>query len=234
MQLKGRVACEVNTSDELILTEVVFENVLEPLTPAEAAATLSAFIFQAKTGDEPTLTPGLVTARDHILQVRALTCSSVEPFTPSLSFLFRRLPSSFLVSSRFPLSPPVAPSLPFLSVVPGMSLAWFFLRCRVWLTLSFSRSLIILSPFPCLLLLILSCPLLLVFALALFHSPFVSMHIQIYGMGGVPQITTSLALLQREHGLDVSAETLCKETLNFGLMEVRFDASTVYTIQCSR
>ena len=65
------------------------------------------------------------------------------------------------------------------------------------------------------------------------HSSFVSMHIRIYGMGGVPQITTSLALLQREHGLDVSAETLCKETLNFGLMEVRFDTTTVYTIQCS-
>ena len=113
VQLKGRVACEVNTSDELILTEVVFENVLEPLTPAEAAATLSAFIFQAKTGDEPTLTPGLVTARDHILQVRALTCSGVEPFAfrpPSVLSLL----SSSLVVPRLFSSPSFSPSCPIL------------------------------------------------------------------------------------------------------------------------
>ena len=37
MQLKGRVACEINTCDELIATEMVFENVLESLDPPEIA-----------------------------------------------------------------------------------------------------------------------------------------------------------------------------------------------------
>ena len=37
VQLKGRVACEVNTADELITTEIVFENVLQGLEPAEIA-----------------------------------------------------------------------------------------------------------------------------------------------------------------------------------------------------
>lgn len=37
MQLKGRVACEINTCDELIATEMVFENVLDSLDPPEIA-----------------------------------------------------------------------------------------------------------------------------------------------------------------------------------------------------
>ena len=37
VQLKGRVACEINTCDELIATEMVFENVLERLDPPEIA-----------------------------------------------------------------------------------------------------------------------------------------------------------------------------------------------------
>jgi antiviral helicase SKI2 len=39
VQLKGRVACEVNTADELITTEIVFENVLQHLDPPEIAGT---------------------------------------------------------------------------------------------------------------------------------------------------------------------------------------------------
>ena len=48
MTLKGRVACEMNTCDELIATEMLFGNVLEPLNPPEAAAILSAFVFQVR------------------------------------------------------------------------------------------------------------------------------------------------------------------------------------------
>jgi len=49
--VKGRVACEVNTCEELIVTEMVFEGILNELQPAEIAAVLSALIFQ-ETGDE--------------------------------------------------------------------------------------------------------------------------------------------------------------------------------------
>ena len=44
--LKGRVACEMNTCDELLATEMVFGNVLEALNPPEAAAILAALVFQ--------------------------------------------------------------------------------------------------------------------------------------------------------------------------------------------
>jgi antiviral helicase SKI2 len=46
--LKGRVACEMNTCDELIAAEMLFTNVLEPLNPPEAAAVLSALVFQVR------------------------------------------------------------------------------------------------------------------------------------------------------------------------------------------
>ena len=44
--LKGRVACEINTCDELLATEMLFSNLLEPLNPPEAASLLSALVFQ--------------------------------------------------------------------------------------------------------------------------------------------------------------------------------------------
>lgn len=42
---QGRVACEMNTCDELIATEMLFYNVLLPLNPPEAVAVLSALVF---------------------------------------------------------------------------------------------------------------------------------------------------------------------------------------------
>lgn len=49
---KGRVACEVNTCEELIVTEMVFEGVLNDLDPAEIVAALSALVFQEKNSDD--------------------------------------------------------------------------------------------------------------------------------------------------------------------------------------
>jgi len=51
VQVKGRVACEVNTCEELIVTEMIFEGVLNELEPAEIVAALSALIFQEKSND---------------------------------------------------------------------------------------------------------------------------------------------------------------------------------------
>ena len=48
VQLKGRVAAEVNTCEALILSEIIFENILDGLTPAESVALLSALVFQQK------------------------------------------------------------------------------------------------------------------------------------------------------------------------------------------
>ncbi|WAR54334.1 hypothetical protein PtB15_3B848 [Puccinia triticina] len=57
--LKGRVACEINSSHELILTEVILDNILAEFDPAETVALLSSFVFQGKTESEPCLTPNL-------------------------------------------------------------------------------------------------------------------------------------------------------------------------------
>jgi antiviral helicase SKI2 len=58
VRLKGRVACEMG-SQELIITELVLDNVLTDLPPAEIAALLSCMVFQHKKSSEPELTERL-------------------------------------------------------------------------------------------------------------------------------------------------------------------------------
>lgn len=67
VQLKGRVACEINSGDELIATECLLDNQLMDLEAAEAVALLSALVFQQKDASEPFLTPRLEAARDRIM-----------------------------------------------------------------------------------------------------------------------------------------------------------------------
>ncbi|KAK5668535.1 Antiviral helicase ski2 [Batrachochytrium dendrobatidis] len=59
VQIKGRVACEINTADELILTELILDNFLADYEPAEIVALLSCFVFQEKSQSEPVLTSKL-------------------------------------------------------------------------------------------------------------------------------------------------------------------------------
>jgi ATP-dependent RNA helicase DOB1 len=49
VQMKGRTACEISTGDELLLTELMFGGVFNPLTPEQAAALLSVFVWQEKS-----------------------------------------------------------------------------------------------------------------------------------------------------------------------------------------
>lgn len=69
IQLKGKVACEVHSGDELVLTELILDNVLADFEPAEIAALLSSFVFQEKTDIEPTLTGNLEKGRDTIIAI---------------------------------------------------------------------------------------------------------------------------------------------------------------------
>ena len=64
--LKGRVACEMNTCDELLASEILYQNILEPLNPPEAAAVLSALVFQEKVDDAPALTTRMEVAKTEI------------------------------------------------------------------------------------------------------------------------------------------------------------------------
>lgn len=69
IQLKGKVACEVHSGDELVLTELILDNVLADFEPAEIAALLSSFVFQEKTDIEPTLTGNLERGRNTIIAI---------------------------------------------------------------------------------------------------------------------------------------------------------------------
>jgi len=76
VQLKGRVACEINTCDELILTELVFENILEPLTTVECAALLSSFVFQQRgVDDAPELNNALSNAKFELERICGNVCA---------------------------------------------------------------------------------------------------------------------------------------------------------------
>ncbi|KAJ5725614.1 uncharacterized protein N7483_006971 [Penicillium malachiteum] len=69
VQLKGKVACEVNSADELILTELILENVFADYEPEEIVALLSCFVFQDRTDSVPTLTPRLEEGQKAIVKI---------------------------------------------------------------------------------------------------------------------------------------------------------------------
>jgi hypothetical protein len=51
--MKGRVACEISSGDELLLTEMIFNGVFNPLSPEQCAALLSCFVFTEKVSFIP-------------------------------------------------------------------------------------------------------------------------------------------------------------------------------------
>ncbi|OJD21397.1 hypothetical protein ACJ73_07261 [Blastomyces percursus] len=69
VQLKGKVACEIHSADELVLTELILENVFAEYEPEEIVALLSAFVFQEKTESAPTLTPRLERGKEAIIKI---------------------------------------------------------------------------------------------------------------------------------------------------------------------
>ncbi|XP_049848749.1 uncharacterized protein LOC126316695 [Schistocerca gregaria] len=75
VQIKGRVARELNSCDELVATELIFDNVLTDLTPAETAAILSSLVFEQKTTVDPIMpTANLITAKNKLFTLaRELT-----------------------------------------------------------------------------------------------------------------------------------------------------------------
>jgi antiviral helicase SKI2 len=52
VMIKGKIARFFNTIDELIITELLFANILSVLTPPELVAVLSCFVFKEKSRDE--------------------------------------------------------------------------------------------------------------------------------------------------------------------------------------
>jgi ATP-dependent RNA helicase DOB1 len=68
VQLKARVACEISTGDELVLSELLFNRFFNELTPEQCAACLSCFIFEEKSNEVPALKEELAKPYREILQ----------------------------------------------------------------------------------------------------------------------------------------------------------------------
>ncbi|KAK7203627.1 NUC185 domain-containing protein [Myxozyma melibiosi] len=70
VELKGRVACDINSGHELIITELILENFLADYEPEEIVALLSCFVFQEKSATtETTITPRLDEGKAKILEI---------------------------------------------------------------------------------------------------------------------------------------------------------------------
>jgi len=67
--LKGRVSREINTCEELIISELIFDNAFLSLEPAEIVSVLSTMIFQEKDANAPSLTPRLEDAKQSLIDV---------------------------------------------------------------------------------------------------------------------------------------------------------------------
>lgn len=59
IELKGRVACEISTGDELLLTELIFNGTFNDLSVEQCTALLSCFVFQERAKEVPRLKPEL-------------------------------------------------------------------------------------------------------------------------------------------------------------------------------
>jgi ATP-dependent RNA helicase DOB1 len=60
VDMKGRVACEISTGEELLLTEMIFDGVFNELKPEECASLMSCFVFDEKVRFSPLRPPELM------------------------------------------------------------------------------------------------------------------------------------------------------------------------------
>ncbi|KAL3231415.1 Antiviral helicase SKI2 [Nakaseomyces bracarensis] len=69
--LKGRVACEINSGYELVLTELILDNFLGNFEPEEIVALLSVFVYEGRTKEEesPVVTPRLAKGKQRIEEI---------------------------------------------------------------------------------------------------------------------------------------------------------------------
>mmetsp|Transcript_95215 Transcript_95215/g.308313 ORF Transcript_95215/g.308313 Transcript_95215/m.308313 type:complete len:1047 (-) Transcript_95215:81-3221(-) len=66
VQMKGRMACELTSADEVLMTEIVFQNVFEGMESNHIIALCSCLVFDEKSEDPITSNPELMKAFDTI------------------------------------------------------------------------------------------------------------------------------------------------------------------------
>ncbi|VDI66414.1 ATP-dependent RNA helicase DOB1 [Mytilus galloprovincialis] len=59
IEMKGRVACEISSGDELLMTELLFNGVFNDLSVQQCCALVSCFVFDEKANEMPKLTETL-------------------------------------------------------------------------------------------------------------------------------------------------------------------------------
>lgn len=67
VELKGRVACEISSGNELVLTELLFAGEFNDFEPEECAALLSTFVFDGRSKEIPVLPLNLKRGHDAVL-----------------------------------------------------------------------------------------------------------------------------------------------------------------------
>ncbi|KAF8919476.1 antiviral helicase [Mucidula mucida] len=78
VDVKGRVACEISTGDELLLTELIFNGVFNNLTPEQCTALLSCFVFDEKASPHQTKLKEELAAPLRVLQEMARRIAKVS------------------------------------------------------------------------------------------------------------------------------------------------------------
>lgn len=69
VELKGRVACEISSGDELVLTEMIFNGNFNDLTPEQCAALLSCFVFDEHSKEGLVLGPHLLEPYNAMIEI---------------------------------------------------------------------------------------------------------------------------------------------------------------------
>lgn len=99
--LKGRVACEINSGYELVLTELILDNFLGDFEPEEIVALLSVFVYEGRTREEepPIVTPRLARGKKRIEEIYSKMLTVYENHQVPLT----REEAEFLEKKRFAL-----------------------------------------------------------------------------------------------------------------------------------
>merc|ERR1712224_769950 len=53
IEVKGRIACDLSSADELLLTEMLFNGLFNEMDPAQTAAVLSCFVCDERSNEMP-------------------------------------------------------------------------------------------------------------------------------------------------------------------------------------
>lgn len=86
--LKGRVACEVNSGWELIVTELILDNFLGDFEPEEIVALLSCFVYEGRAHideEDPFLTPRLEKGASRIKEIVGTVLATYQKHQVGLS-----------------------------------------------------------------------------------------------------------------------------------------------------